>query len=84
MIRDLLDASSVADIYREEGREEGRNAGRREMAQEMLESRFGALSAHELAALRAVDEATLRGLAAHLATDSRDGLRARLGLPPLG
>lgn len=43
----------------------------------------GPLRADELAALRGADEPLLRSLAAHVATDSREQLRAFLGLPPL-
>lgn len=90
MIRDLLENNSFVDLMRDEGRAKGRQEGRqegkqemaREMAQAMLESRFGPLQPDELAALRGADESVLRSLAAHVATDSREQLRAWLGLVP--
>jgi hypothetical protein len=76
MLDDLLKDNSVADILRQEGA----LSARRQMAQEVLEGRFGPLSEDMLAALRAADEETLRTLAVHLATDTLEQMRARLGL----
>jgi predicted transposase YdaD len=93
VIRDLLSQSSVAEILREEaeakgvaegraiGVAEGRAEGQRSLVQMLLENRFGALEAAELTALGAAEEPVLRDLAAHIATDSREQLRGRLGLP---
>lgn len=61
MIDDLLNASSVAQAWKEEGRVEGM----RELARLGLESRFGALSSEVLQALATADEATLREIATH-------------------
>lgn len=65
---------------KDEERAEGKAEGRREMVQAVLESRFGTLDPEEVAALRAAEEPSLRALAASIATDSRDRVRARLGL----
>ncbi len=82
MLNDLLRESSVAEIFIEEGREKGREEGERRMAQTALEGRFGALSDDVRAALAQADEATLLALVAHVATDSLEQARARLGLGP--
>ncbi len=94
MLNDLLRESSVAETFIEEGREKGREEGHEEgrvkgraegerrMAQTALEGRFGALSDDVLAALARADEATLLALVAHVATDSLEQARARLGLGP--
>lgn len=62
-------------------RDQGRQEGQRELSQAVLVARFGALSADERAALERADLATLGALAAHLAMDSREQVRAWLGLP---
>jgi len=88
MIRDLLSESSIVELWREEGEAKGKAEGeargeakgQRAMAQAVLESRFGPLDAAEAAALQAADEPALRALAAHLATASREQIRARLGV----
>jgi hypothetical protein len=72
MIDDLLKDDSVAQILIEEGE--------RRMAQVALEGRFGTVSEDLLTALRTADEATLRALVSHVATDSLEQVRARLGL----
>ena len=84
MIRDLLSQSSVAEILREEAAAEGKAKGiaegQRSLVQFLLENRFGALAAAELAALTSASEPTLRDVAVHLAADTREQVRARLGL----
>lgn len=84
MIKDILNDSTVAQLLkdegREEGREQGREAGMRETALVVLEGRFGPLSDDVLAALHTVDAALLRTLLAHVAVDSLEHIRARLGL----
>ena len=88
MLRDLLRESSVAEALREEGKAEGEAKGKaegmRQMAQQMaqvaLEGRFGPLAADVLAALRTADEAALQEVVAHVAGDSLEQMRARLGL----
>ncbi len=84
MIKDILNDSTVAQLLkdegREEGREQGREAGMRETALVVLEGRFGPLSDDVLAALHTVDAALLRTLLAHVAVDSLEDVRARLGL----
>lgn len=62
------------------GRAEGKAEGQRELVRTMLESRFGALEPAEVTALQAAEEPALRSLAAHFTTDTRDQVRARLGL----
>ena len=88
MLRDLWRESSfgeaLRDLAKEEGREEGlqegRQEGRQELAQVALEGRFGMLSNDVVEALRAADDATLRAVVAHIATDSLEQARRRLGL----
>lgn len=80
MLRELLAESSVAEILREEGEARGRVEGKRELVRAMLEGRFGELDAEEAAALRTAEEPVLLALAAHLTTDSREQVRARLRL----
>ena len=88
MIREILQDSSVAqgwweegrDRGRQEGREEGREEGQRELARLALEGRFGTLGADEQAALAIADSAALQAIVVHLTTDSRDQVRTRLGL----
>ena len=92
MLRELLRESSVAEIWREEGEAKGLAEGeakglarglaegQRTLVQTILESRFGQLDAAEVAALQTVVEPQLRMLATHIATDSREQVRVRLGL----
>ena len=83
MIREVLRDPSVAQGWWEEGRERGREEGRqegRELVRMAVEGRHGTLEADEQAALAAADAATLRAIVAHLTTDSREQVRARLGL----
>lgn len=72
MLREILDESSIAEVYREEGR--------REAARLILEDRFGTLDAAMLSRLQEADAATLRSLVTHLATDRWEQIRTRLGL----
>lgn len=62
------------------GEAKGKAEGLREAALLALEDRFGPLSAEAQAALGQADEATLKAILAHIATDSLEALRARLGL----
>ncbi len=84
MLRELLGESSVAEMWREEGEArgeaKGEARGRRELVQTILESRFGPLNAAEVAALGTATPPVLHALALHIATDSREQVRARLGL----
>lgn len=84
MIRDLLRDSSFVELWLEEGKAEGlaegEAKGQRELVQTILESRFGPLDAAEVAALQLAEASLLRTLATHIATDSRDQVRARLGV----
>ncbi|HEX6800728.1 MAG TPA: hypothetical protein VF116_23650 [Ktedonobacterales bacterium] len=84
MIDDLLEYSSVAQAFFEEGEREGKREGERQMARRMallaLEGRFGPLSDELRAAIDAADEAALQEIVAHIATESLDQVRARLGL----
>ncbi|HEY7346835.1 MAG TPA: hypothetical protein VH599_00855 [Ktedonobacterales bacterium] len=45
-----------------------------------LEGRFGALSGEFIQALKAADEATLKGVISHAGTDTLEQIRERLGL----
>ncbi|HKS68904.1 MAG TPA: hypothetical protein VJQ45_00690 [Ktedonobacterales bacterium] len=84
MIDDLLEYSSVAQAFFEEGEREGKREGERQMARRMaliaLEGRFGPVSDELRAAIDAADAATLQEIVAHIATESLDQVRARLGL----
>ena len=88
MIREILQESSVAQGWWEEGertgrdrgRQEGREEGQRELARLALEGRFGTLEADEQAALAVADSTALQAIVVHLTTDSRDQVRTRLGL----
>jgi predicted transposase YdaD len=77
MLNDLLRDSSIAEMFIEEGE----LRGERRMARVALEGRFGALPEDMLAALGEAQEATLHEIVAHIATDSLEQARARLGLP---
>jgi hypothetical protein len=72
MIDDLLNESSVADAFIEEGE--------RRMARAALEGRFGPLSEEVLAALQHADEATLQDLVAHVTDETMEQVRARLSI----
>lgn len=80
VIDDILRQSSLAEEFLTQGIAQGIAQGERRMAQAALEGRFGALDAEMLAALGAADEATLRALMAHIATDTLERARSRLGL----
>jgi predicted transposase YdaD len=96
MIREILGESSVAAIWRDEGKAkwkevgkaegkaeglaEGEAKGQRTLVQALLESRFGPLDAAEVAALQEAKEPLLRALAPYIVTDSREQVRARLGV----
>jgi hypothetical protein len=84
MLSDLLRESSVAEWLRAEGeakgKAEGKAEGMRQMTQVALEGWFGPLTADVLAALQTADEAALREAVAHVASDSQEQMRARLGL----
>lgn len=80
MIDDLLEVSSVAQAFVEEGERRGELRMARRMALAALEGRFGPLSDDLRAAINAADEATLQEIVAHIATESLDQVRARLGL----
>jgi predicted transposase YdaD len=64
----------------DEGLKKGLNEGERRMAQRALEGRFGTVSDDILAALPQADEATLEAIVMHIATDTLEQVRARLGL----
>ncbi|HEX9414129.1 MAG TPA: hypothetical protein VF916_11550 [Ktedonobacterales bacterium] len=89
MIDELLRESGVVQAWieagKKEGREEGREAGMRQMARQMaqaaLQGRFGTITDDVQAALVTADEATLQALVAHIATDTLEQARVRLGLP---
>ena len=62
------------------GEARGMAEGMREAARLGLEDRFGTLSTEIQTALSQADEAALKALLAHIATESLEQLRARLGL----
>jgi hypothetical protein len=72
MIDDLLKDNSFVQVMMEEGE--------RRLVRMTLETRHGPLSEDLLVALRSADEAILLALNAHIATDSLEQVRARLGL----
>jgi hypothetical protein len=92
MLREIMAASSFTDILRDELRPvveaevraevkaEAKAEGQRELVQTMLESRFGELDPEEVEALKVAAEPALRALAMYITSDSRDKVRARLGL----
>lgn len=96
MIDELLNESVVTREYFEkgeakgkaegiaEGKAEGIAEGEREMAvrmaQQALEGRFSTLSDDVIAAVRLANIDTLQAVVAHVATESLEQLRARLGL----
>ena len=65
---------------RAEGREAGRAEGQRDAVRLALESRFGPLDSATAALLNEANSDSLRSVLTHVATDSREQLRARLGL----
>lgn len=84
MLDDIIRASSIAEIFRDEGKVEGKIEGSleatRKMARVALEGRFGALAADTLAAIEAAQEDALMAVVAHVSVDSLEQARARLGL----
>ncbi len=64
----------------QEGRQVGIQEGKWELARMALENRFGPPAADVVEALHAADEATLLAVVMHIATDTPEQLRARLGL----
>lgn len=76
MIEDLWKESSLAGALEERAKEHGMA----QVLQAVLESRFGPVSEDVLAASDQADGDTLRELGAHIAVDSLDQIRARLGL----
>ena len=88
MIRDLWQESSFGALVRDEarkeglkeGRQEGRQEGMRALAQVALEGRLGTLRADMVDALQTADDETLVAVMAHIASDSPEQVRQRLGL----
>ena len=88
MIEDLLRHSSVAQALIEEGRDEGLRQGRdeglnegmRESVRLAIEGRLGPLDEELRTAIERADQTTLRNVLAHVAADTPEQLRARLGL----
>lgn len=79
MIDELVRKSSLFEEAMAEGEVKGELKGLRAMVQLVLEGRFGTLDPALLAVIAAADEATLRAVGKHAATDSLDALRAQLG-----
>lgn len=83
MVEDLWKASSLTSTAYAEGEAEGEvrgeRKGLREAIQGVLESRFGLLSQEVTQALNRADEATLKRLVTHVASDTLEQVRQRLG-----
>lgn len=80
MLEELLRESPLAELLKQEGRQEGQLAGERVMVREALEGRFGTVPDDVLDALQQADEATMRDVIRHLATETVSQVRERLGL----
>ncbi len=80
---ELLEASSTAQMFWEEGRQEGLKEGHteglRDAARLALEHRFGALDVELLQALGAANESTLTAIIT-LPEEALEQVKARLGL----
>jgi len=76
MIDELLRESSVVQGWLKEGAQ----LGEQRMARVALEGRFGPLNEDVLAAIERTKTATLEALVAHLASETLEQVRARLGL----
>ena len=83
MMDELLEASSTAKAFWEEGRKEGQVEGRieglRDVARLALEHRFGTLDADLLQAIGAADEPTLTAIITQ-PEETLEQVQARLGL----
>jgi hypothetical protein len=79
MMDELLEASSTARAFWEEGRVEGRVEGLRLAARLGLEHHLGTLDADLLRAIEAADEPTLTAIITH-PEETLEQVRARLGL----
>jgi hypothetical protein len=90
MLKDILEETNFMElwdeIFGEDRREQGREQGMREMARSMAETawegRFGPPAEEVRSALQRADVDALKALVAHIATDSIEQARARLGRPP--
>ncbi len=84
MLDELLRESSFYDVVYEEGFVEGETRGEARGALDglrvVLESHFGALPDDMSAALAALDQPALMELLHHVATDTLEQVRARIGL----
>ncbi len=84
MLDELLRESSFYDVVYEEGFVEGEMRGEARGALDglrvVLESHFGALPDDMSAALAALDQPALMELLHHVATDTLEQVRARIGL----
>jgi hypothetical protein len=80
MLRELWRESSFVALMRDEAKAEGREEGMRALAQVALEGRFGSLPADIVEALQSVNDETLMAVVAHIASDSPEQVRRRLGL----
>lgn len=89
MNTEIIEKSSLYQLWiskgreegREEGREQGREQGAREAALVVLRGRFGALPEDFAQALAAADVAHIEAMLAHAATESLAELRTRLAMP---
>lgn len=72
MVEELLKESSVTEVIR--------TLVARDWARAAMEEHFGPLDEDVIEALRDADEATCRDIVLHIATDTLDDVRARLGL----
>jgi hypothetical protein len=84
MSTDLFRDSPLIQSLLKEAAEEAKVEGMRELAQAALEGRFQTLSDDMLQTLGTADEATLKGIVAHVSSDTLEQVRERLGLGPQG
>jgi hypothetical protein len=80
MLTEILDQSPLYRRWIAEGKAEGEAAGMRQAALAALRSRWGELPADVEAAAGAATKETLLDMVAHVATDTQEQMRARLGL----
>lgn len=80
MSTELLDQSPIFRRWRAEFTAEGEAKGLREAAQAALRGRWGELPPEVAGAVEAASAETLLDVVAHVAADTQEQLRARLGL----
>lgn len=73
-------AEMLREQIHEEALQEGRHEGMRESIRVVLDARFGPLDEALSSAIQRADEAALKDILAHAATDTAEQLRQRLGV----